>query len=88
MVRQGGSYMRVCGVNLRCGSLYDSNPIKIHYLCFINMFTLSLSLSLTHTHKFLKKIAHKYGDDVRMTGYLLTYLLTYLLHGAESFLRS
>jgi hypothetical protein len=64
MVYLGGSYMRVCGVSLRCGSLYVSNPIhKMHYHCYNNMFTH------THTHTQVpKKIADKYGDDVRMTG--------------------
>ena len=58
--------MRVCGVSLRCGSLYDSNSIyKMHCHCYNNMFTHIH----THTHKFLKKIADKYGDDVGITGY-------------------
>ena len=85
--------MRVCGVSLRCGSLYDSNSIyKMHYHCYNNMFTHTDTHTPhththththtrararanththkhTHTHKFLKKIADKYGDNVRMTGY-------------------
>ena len=82
MVRQGGSYMRVCGVNLRCGSLYDSNPIKIHYLCFINMFTLSLSLSHTHTQvpqENSTQIWRRCKDDR-----VLTYLLTYSMEQSPS----
>jgi hypothetical protein len=30
----------------------------------------------THTHKFLKKIADKYADNVRMTGYRPIKLLS------------
>jgi hypothetical protein len=40
---------------------------QTHYTkCII---IVKITCSHTHTHKFLKKIADKYGDDVRMTGY-------------------
>jgi hypothetical protein len=44
----------------------------------------------TAEQRVLKKILQKYGDEVyvKKIKIIIPYLLTYLLHGAESFLRS
>jgi len=46
--------------------------------------SLTHEISHTHTHTY----THARARNIYIYIYLLTYLLTYLLHGAESFLRS
>ena len=59
---------------------YSANATKVYFNCALRM--------LLHVSALSQAIIRHVNTKSSKGRYLLTYLLTYLLHGAESFLRS
>ena len=74
-------------MDIKKSAVFTPCPL-INLICFLILsFHLHLGLG-SGLFPPPKTVTFKNSNEIGDSMYLLTYLLTYLLHGAESFLRS
>ena len=79
--------------NVACYNYNHHSGISIVYykILLINIVIFKLRILNQHTFIIIQKASCNFRTDINLSTLyflILTYLLTYLLHGAEFFLRS